>query len=138
MAKPVNPKVPPMPKLPRGQKWYPEVIAWWKASWTSEMRDQWADADLHMLSVAAKIMQQIWNPETDVKDLKSLAGEMRLISAHFGLTPGARKSLEWELPQPEDPPAGSSTTSTPRKRAAKKVAAPEDPRARFQVVPGGA
>lgn len=129
LTKPVRPKVPPLPKLPDDVKWHPQVVEWWKATWTSEMREQWAAADLHLLYLAAKLQQTFWNPATEVKDMKAIAGELRLIFAHFGLSPMARKSLEWELPKDEP-----KTTPAPRKRAAKKVAPPADPRARFRVV----
>lgn len=129
---PVRPKVP---ALPTGTEWHSRVKDWWKRIWSSPMRSEWADADTDALYRAALMMQKLWSPDSDgnyveVKDMKALASEIRMIEAQFGLTPMARRTLQWELPDQDEKPAKKAA---PRKRA-KKVAAPVDPRARFRVV----
>jgi hypothetical protein len=131
---PASAKVPP---LPTGTKWCARVTAWWKRIWSSPMRGEWADADTDALYRGALLMQKLWSPGEgglEVKDMKALAAEIRMIEAQFGLTPMARRTLQWELPDDEDKPEAAAKKASPRKRAAKKAPAPADPRHRFRVV----
>lgn len=131
-----------IPALPDDFTWHSRVEDWWQRVWSSPMRGEWADADLDGLYRGALLMQRLWAPDADgnmcgVKDMKALASELRLLEAQFGLTPMARRSLQWELPADED---GQQTTTPARKRAPAKRAAKKaaDPRAAFRVVRGGA
>lgn len=133
---PVRPKVPP---LPAGTEWHARVTDWWQRVWSSPMRGEWADADLDGLYRGALLMQKLWSPDAEgnyvsVKDMKAIASELRLLEAQFGLTPMARRTLQWELPGEDDGAAKAATKRAPAKRAAKKAA---DPRAAFKVVDGG-
>ncbi|MCV7354484.1 phage terminase small subunit [Mycolicibacterium fluoranthenivorans] len=119
------------PTLPDSIEWYPSVTEWWDDLWTSEPRDQWIDADVHLLFVAARIYQAMLDPATKVTAAKALAGEFRQIMVQFGLTPMSRRTLQWEITSPEK----TSGTTPPAKRTAPKAA---DPRAKFRVVAGGA
>lgn len=40
-----------VPQLPTTIEWFPDVVTWWDDLWTSEPRDEWIDADLHLLIV---------------------------------------------------------------------------------------
>lgn len=132
LKKPVNPKIPPLPKGPR---WYPQVKDWWKRAWSSPMGGEWDASDVDLLYIGAKLMQAFWDPETTPRDAKQLAGEIRLIEMQLGKTPMARRSLQWKLPRDDEVESTEGTKKPARKRAAKKVV---DPRAKFQVVRGGA
>ncbi|MHA0288281.1 phage terminase small subunit [Mycobacterium sp. C3-094] len=128
-----------IPPLPRTIDWYPEVKAWWKDLWESEPRKEWIDVDIHLLYVAARLYQMMLDPETKVTAAKALAGEYRQILVQFGLTPMARRSLQWEVLRVEDAAAArkAAAKKAPAKKAAAKKAGPADPRARFRVVNGG-
>lgn len=123
------------PKLPDSIEWYSEVLDWWADLWSSEARKEWIQADTHLLFVGARLYQMMLDPATKVTAAKALAGEFRQIMVQFGLTPMARRSLQWTIDPPESP-------STPAKKAPAKKAAPrkaaDDPRAKFRVVTGGA
>lgn len=129
-----KPKVPPLPK---GQRWHPQVRADWAQDWSSPMALKWEDADKASMYMLARLSQQFWDPASTPNVCRALAGEIRQLRAQLGLTPGGRKSLEWEIEAPPDPQ--ESTTQGVRSASAKK-APPKaaDPRARFKVLPGGA
>lgn len=118
-------KVPPLPK---GTRWYPEVRAWWTRTWKSEMTGEWADSDTDGMYLALKLMQAFWDPDTSPNVCRALAGEIRQLLAQYGLTPMARRSLQWEIDRGE---AAAETTAQRRagKAApAKKAPAKPDPR----------
>ena len=133
LKKPVNPTIPP---LPAGTRWRASVQDWWRRAWASPMRSEWDDSDVDLLYIAARLLQAFWDPKTNPREAKQLAGEIRLIEMQLGKTPMARRTLQWQLPGPDD---GSEKTepakAAPRKATEKKVA---DPRERFRVVNGGA
>ncbi|MEW5810277.1 MAG: hypothetical protein AB1925_12570 [Actinomycetota bacterium] len=140
MLKPqTNPKVPALPG--RAASWYPQVRDWWRRAWSSPMVPEWTESDVDALYLAARLMQQFWDPECSPNVCRGLAGEIRQLLAQCGLTPMSRRSLQWEIERAEA--AQESTTkrrtaaATPAKKAPAKKAAPADPRARFRVVNGG-
>lgn len=113
------------PPLPTSIDWYPEVVAWWNDLWESEPRKEWIDVDTHLLYVAARLYQMMLDPETKVTAAKALAGEYRQILVQFGLTPMARRTLQWEILRVEGeqqnaarkaaanrPPSSKSTPTT--------------------------
>jgi hypothetical protein len=123
------------PPLPSTIDWYPEVVAWWDDLWVSEPRGEWIDVDIHLLYVAARLYQMMLDPATKATAAKALAGEYRQILVQFGLTPMARRSLQWEVPRPpEDDKPQQARKPAVKTRAQKAAAAKADPRARFKVV----
>lgn len=130
LTKPTNPKIPP---LPTGTRWRKTVLDWWKRTWSSPMVPEWTESDVDNLYLAAKLMQLFWDPDTSPTTCKQLAGEIRQLHAQCGLTPMARRSLQWEIERVEEAqergkkrraaakPAGDGESAT-SKRA--------DPRAR--------
>lgn len=137
---PEKPVIPPLPEVD-GVEWHPLAKAWWTEAWSSPMRAEWADVDVYALYRAALLTHTLWTPDADgafvdVKEMKAISAELRLIEAQFGLTAMSRRSLQWELPKDDDEGDGKKSPAkkaAPRKRAAKKA----DPRAAFQVVNGG-
>ncbi|OBK14080.1 hypothetical protein A5635_10310 [Mycobacterium asiaticum] len=127
LAKPDDAAGPP---LPESIEWYPEVLAWWEDLWASEPRSEWIEADVHLLYVAARLYQMLLDPETKVTAAKALAGEYRQILVQFGLTPMARRTLQWQVPPADPNQKPAAKKAAPRKPAARSA----DPRARFKVV----
>ena len=81
-----------VPPLPEGIDWAPRTIAWWHAVWRSPMAAEWLDADLTGLLVLAQLLNEFWDAPGP-----TLAQEVRLHLAEFGLTPIARRRLQWEI-----------------------------------------
>lgn len=120
-----------VPPLPQSIEWYPEVLEWWTGLWGSEPRKEWIDAEIHLLYVAARLYQMMLDPDTKATAAKALAGEFRQIQVQFGLTPMARRTLQWEVPPPDDQNQKPAAKKASANRAARRI---PDPRARFQVV----
>ena len=129
-------KNPRVPALPSQIKWYPPVREWWKRAWSSPMVPEWTESDKDAMHIAARLLQQFWDPETRPQVRVQTAAEIRLILSQAGLTPMSRRSLQWEIERAE---AAQENTATRRasKAAAKKAPAKKapDPRVtRLEVV----
>lgn len=124
------------PTLPTSIDWFPEVVAWWNDLWTSEPRKEWINVDTHLLFVAARLYQMMLDPDTKPTAAKALAGEYRQILVQFGLTPMARRTLQWEVLRVEGEKqnaarrASSGATSTTAAKATPRASARVDPRKR--------
>jgi hypothetical protein len=126
---------PEIPDLPKGLRWRVQVKEWWTRAWSSPMVPEWTESDVDALYLAARLMQQFWDPETTPNVCRGLAGEIRQLLAQCGLTPMARRSLQWEIERAEAAQESTAKRRAGRKPPAKKAAAGSaDPRARFQVV----
>jgi hypothetical protein len=121
LTKPTRPKIPP---LPADVKWSSRVREWWKRSWSSAMSKEWDDTDLDNMLMLALLHQHLWHRDTTPGEARALASEIRQLKTVLGLTPMSRRSLQWELPTPNEP-----ATAGAKKAPAKKVAARPDPRA---------
>lgn len=130
---------PTIPELPAGTRWYPQVREWWERAFSSPMAGEWSDADVDAMYLALRLQQQFWNPRTKPALLKQLSGEIRQLMDRCGLTPMSRRSLQWELPQPDDGMAAPAANTGGRRAPAKKAPAKKavDPRSRLRVVSGG-
>lgn len=129
---------PEIPDLPPGSRWYPQVSDWWTRAWSSPMVPEWTESDIDTMYLAAKLMQQFWKPATSASTCKALAGEIRQLLAQCGLTPMARRSLQWEIERGEEAAqrtaarrAGGQSSGSSRPSTSKRP----DPRVkRLQVV----
>ena len=81
----------PQPKLPRDTDWHPQTLAWWQMWSRSELAHDFTDAEWFFLIDTARIQTEFWNG-----DFK-LAGELRLSSAKFGVTPEDRVRLRIQV-----------------------------------------
>ncbi|TDO18146.1 hypothetical protein EV580_1328 [Mycobacterium sp. BK086] len=123
---------PEIPDLPAGTKWHPQVRDWWTRAWSSPMVPEWTESDIDTMYLAAKLMQLFWKPGTTAGTCKALAGEIRQLLATCGLTPMARRSLQWEIERGEAAAqqtaarrAGEGPASSARSAGQKRT----DPRA---------
>jgi hypothetical protein len=89
----------PIPELPADLlpvPWHKAVVAWWKALWTSPLREQYLEIDEHGLQVLAVLHHEFWTAvEKDQKLPMAIVSEMRLQENLYGLNPLARRSLGW-------------------------------------------
>lgn len=93
---------PQIPELPAHVMWHPAVLQWWQDAWSSPMAPEWTTSDEHTLFLAARLMQQVWDEETSPASRVTSATEARHLLRECGLTPMARRSLQWEIERAED------------------------------------
>lgn len=87
---------PQLPKL-EDVNWLDITQAWWVDVWESPIRSQLIRSDLGSLFRLAVLVNRFFESGS----LK-IAGEIRLLEREFGLTPMARRRLEWQVAQTED------------------------------------
>lgn len=106
------------PALPdrKGDAWHPLTTRWWNDVWTSPLHHEFLRADSGALFRLANIVDAYWK----TGELR-YAAEIRLMEREFGLTPLARRRLEWTVAQAE------VTTSKP-KAGSKVRVVNNDPR----------
>lgn len=114
---------PDIPELPDHLDWHPAVRDWWVDCWSSPMAPEWAQSDRHNLYMAARLMQQVWDPTTSAASRVVSATEARHILKECGLTPMSRRSLQWEIERGE-----AAEERTTQRRSTRKPSAAPDPR----------
>jgi hypothetical protein len=87
---------PRLPKNPLGQ-WNKLTRAWWKDVWSSPQSSEFLRADLGSLFRLAILVDMFWK-----SGKLAVAKEIRLLEREFGLTPMARRRLEWQVTQTEE------------------------------------
>ena len=107
------------PALPEraGETWHPLAVRWWDDVWASPLHQEFLRADAGALFRLANIVDAYWKTGA----LK-YAAEIRLMEREFGLTPLARRRLEWTVAQ------AAETTSKHNPKAGKVRVVSNDPR----------
>lgn len=118
-----NPIVPP---LPAHCEWHPAVQEWWSDCWVSPMAPEWTTSDRHVLDLAARMMQTVWAENSSPGQRTMAAAEVRHLLRECGLTPMARRTLQWEIDRGEE---AQQRTQARRNRAV--VAPAPDPRTAY-------
>jgi hypothetical protein len=129
-------KAPPLPKPPKrkGRRGWSHVSrAYWLEIWRSPMAKKFLRADVPRLVVYLDLFDRYWAGET------SVAGELRLQGACFGLTSVDRWRLQWGVAD-EKPPVTGPTPEPERRPPAPETppappAARSDPRKLLSMVP---
>ena len=119
----VRPTIPP---LPDHTDWSVAVQDWWRRAFSSPMSEEWTESDVDALYVAASLMQAFWDPETSLTFRIRAASEVRQVLGECGLTPMARRRLQWQIEQGEE--AAVRTSARRSAKRATPVAAVADPR----------
>lgn len=88
---------PNLPEFNPDFLWHELTRSWWVDVWNSPQRSEFLRADLGSLFRLAVLVNQFWFSF----DLQ-IAKEIRLLEREFGLTPLARRRLEWTVAQTED------------------------------------
>ncbi|MEU2013097.1 hypothetical protein [Nocardia sp. NPDC019302] len=114
---------PDIPDLPDHLDWHVAVLSWWEDCWSSPMAPEWTESDRHTLFLAARLMQQVWDAETSPASRVTSATEARHLLRECGLTPMARRSLQWEIDRGEQ-----AQERTSQRRSTRKPSAVPDPR----------
>lgn len=106
----------PVPAMPKGVSWHPQVRLWWRDVWASPMSQEWHASDRANVVVLAMLLNDFWTAGS-ASARKEAAAEFRQQRSELGLTPYSRLRLEWEFRSPNDPAAEAA------KAAADKAAA---------------
>lgn len=95
---------------PKRPAWLKLTRDWWKSIWASPMATAWLPSDVPTLVRLARIVEADNRGEATA----SLLAEARQLEDRFGLSPMARRRLQWEVARAGDgasggpPPAGGS------------------------------
>lgn len=104
----------------------PPVREWLLDIAKSPMAEEWDRSDLGGILLIADLMQAYWllPPEKAVAKA-TLAAEIRLQRVEFGLTPLARRRLQWEIDRAEEAVAKTTArrSAAPKKRADPRLRA---------------
>ena len=114
---------PEIPDLPDHLAWHSAVLDWWEDCWSSPMAPEWTESDRHTLFLAARLMQQVWDDATSPASRVTSATEARHLLRECGLTPMARRALQWEIDRGE-----TAAERTSQRRSGRKPTAVPDPR----------
>jgi hypothetical protein len=79
------------------REWLPETSAWWKTIWSSPMATAWLDADVDGLVRLAVLKDEFARGSAPATALPA----MQQLEDRFGLSPKARRALQWEVSQAE-------------------------------------
>lgn len=123
---------PDIPDLPDHVDWHAAVLSWWTDCWSSPMAPEWTESDRHTLFLAARLMQQVWDDATSPASRVTSATEARHLLRECGLTPMARRSLQWEIEKVSE--AQDRGADRRAARQTRRPAATPDPRRAFQAV----
>jgi hypothetical protein len=106
--------------------WHPMTAQWWSTIWASPMAGEWVDADVPGLLRLAAQVEDFWRAAT-ITDRTRAHAEIRMAQREFGLSPLARRMLQWEIVKTE----GAIAEAERRKPPTKPVA---DPRSMLKAV----
>lgn len=95
-AEPIADK-PRLPTCPNGDGWHNMAKRFWADVWSSPMRYEFLGGDLPALFRLVSLVDKYWRTGS-----LSYAKEIRLLEREFGLTPLARRRLEWQVAQAEE------------------------------------
>jgi hypothetical protein len=76
--------------------------AWWKKIWRTPMATQWTEGDIPALLELAALRERLLDGKI------SIAGEVRLRSDQFGLTPAGRQQRRWVITEEDAVRAGTA------------------------------
>ncbi len=93
-----------VPVLPDSELLLEETRAWWVTVWSSPMAAVYLEADVPVLARLAGLVDRVHRGESGAR----LLTEIRSLEDRFGLSPLARRRLQWEVERATGsaPPAG--------------------------------
>lgn len=80
------------PELPK-HEWLDSTKAWWETLWSSPMAAAWLDADVDALARLAFLRDDFARGGAPATCLPA----MQALEDRFGLSPKARRALQWEI-----------------------------------------
>jgi hypothetical protein len=107
---------PSLPANPLGD-WHDLTEQWWADVWTSPQSNEFLRADLGALFRLAILVDLFWK-----SGKLPVAKEIRVLEREFGLTPLARRRLEWQVA------TSAEAADRHAQRQSKRATILEDPR----------
>lgn len=104
-------QVEPHEFAPAVVAWHPMTVRWWTTIWDSPMAGEWVDADVPDLVALAALVDEFWRTGDP-----RVAAEVRLRNREFGLTPLARRMLQWEVARGEAAERSRAKPAPPGRR----------------------
>lgn len=93
------------PSLPRKKPaWLKSTREWWARVWASPMATVWLNSDVDVLFRLAAMKDVVWRKPNS----PSLHAQITALEDRLGLTPKARRNLQWEISQAEPDQEGPS------------------------------
>lgn len=123
--------VPDLPKREGIIPWHPRVAEWWRTVWKSPMAQEWMASDVSGVLVrAAELWQDFWMAN-EAAMRERLSKALSALETELGLTPIARRRLQWEVEKGDQ--AAERTT---RRRQSRELSetSKKDPRDVLKVV----
>lgn len=111
----------PLPARADGTPWRPEALQVWAEAWASPMAAEYLDADVPGLLVIVELTHRFWTGKTDPR----IAAELRQARIEYGLSPMARRRLQWEI---------SKVKQAEQRQAAPRTRRVKDPRSVLRAV----
>jgi hypothetical protein len=96
----------------RKPAWHPETRRTWDEWWASPEAAEWTQVHVSGLLRIIVLVEDFWRADGS-KERKELAGEIRLQGAEFGLSPLAKRRLQWERIHEEDEAAKTAKAAPP-------------------------
>lgn len=117
--------------------WHQMAVDFWDEVWTSPMAAEYLDADVPGLFILAALTDAYWKGLEAGRVGKELAAEIRLQRIDYGLTPIARRRLQWEVERAEevvDKGRRRRLTQPPTGRPSEPTSASDDDDDRLALV----
>jgi hypothetical protein len=113
-----KPKIPLIPKRGGGEKWTPEALRWWHRTWSSPMSSEYDESDFSGIVRRLYLEDAYWQAVHMGAMLAAfkMAAEIRIQDTEYGLTPMARRRLQWSIEQAE-----SAEEKTEARRKSKRA-----------------
>ena len=115
--------------LPKEIEWHNMARRWWRELWKSPTATEYRETDLQSLYQVALLVQDFWTA-SDAKSRNDARLRIERAEADFGLTPLARRRLEWQIEAAEDSKAKGKKRTAANTKATPATPTPEadDPR----------
>ena len=97
----------PVPELPRADEFLASTRDWWEGTWRSPMATVYQEADVPTLVRLARFIDLEARGQAD----GIVRTEIRQLEDRFGLSPLARRRLQWEIAQATERKATNPPTA---------------------------
>ena len=82
-----------VPELEDADSMLPQTVEWWRRVWRSPMASQYLEVDVEALTRLAMMLDTVNRDEGGSR----LLSEVRALEDRFGLSPAARRRLQWDV-----------------------------------------
>jgi hypothetical protein len=85
-------------------EWHPQAVKVWEEVWASEMSQEFLASDVGEMERLVALVHRFWvtSEEGSNTGLALMSAEIKALRKQYGLTPMARRSLDWTLAQTEE------------------------------------